>query len=376
MIRVLHITARSDPGGGPAVIQTMLERIGPPIEHHVAGPEDPPYGPRFVELVGRDRMVSIPPRRFQAASWLRLAAHIRQRGIHVLHSHGFGAGLYGRSLALLLRVPVVHSYHGFLIPEHGRAGMLVRLCAEAVLAPLTTAGVTCSQSECARMCRLLPFPPANLSVVANGLDADNVRVNTAARSAPARFLVLAVGRLSHQKNPEALIRIASQLEQVEPALDFCFRIVGDGPKREAARELARVLGIGHRVEFVGAARAADWLGQSDVFLSASRGEGMPLALLEAMAARLPIVASQVVGNLDLVSQDETGYLFPPEEHRTAALALARLARNAPLRARFGDKARQRVLREFTIERFAASYSAIYRELADRRVGATEAATTP
>jgi glycosyltransferase involved in cell wall biosynthesis len=95
---------------------------------------------------------------------------------------------------------------------------------------------------------------------------------------------------------------------------------------------------------------------------------MPLALLEAMTAGLPVVASEVVGNVDLVSQDDTGYLYPPGELLTAARLLARLARDPQLRCRLGARARQRVQSEFTVERFAAAYSEIYRELASRRGG--------
>lgn len=376
MIPVMHISARSDPGGGPAVIQTIIETIGTPFEHHVASPADPPYGPRFADLVGRANFVEIPHRRWRTATWRQLADHIRRHGIQVLHSHGFGAGLYGRSLAVALQVPVVHSYHGFLVPEHGWLGMLARYLAEAGLALLTTQGVVCSASECAKLRRLLPFPPLRLSVVNNALEITPPRNSETVRPVPSIFSILCIGRLSHQKNPEALVRIAAGLHRLAPALDFRLRLIGDGPKRAAVERLATTLNLGHRIEFLGAVRAGDWLGQADVLLSASRGEGMPLSLLEAMAAGLPIVASSVVGNVDLVQQGETGFLFPPGDLEGAATALVRLANDQPLRHRLGVNASERVRREFKTDQFAASYSAIYRELASRQAHRMEESPAP
>lgn len=376
MIRVMHISARSDPGGGPAVIQSILETVGAPFEHHVASPRDEPYGPRFAHIVGRARIVEIPHRRWRMSTWRELAGHVRRHGIQVLHSHGFGAGLYGRSLSAVLQVPVVHSYHGFLIPEHGWPGMLARYLAEAGLALLTTEGVVCSSSEGARLCRLLPFPPSRLSVINNGLDMAPPRTGNSKRQEPTFFSILSVGRLSHQKNPEALIRIASTLRRLAPELDFQLRLIGDGPKREACEQLARTLNLGHRVEFLGAVQARDWLEPADVLLSASRGEGLPLSLLEAMAAGLPVVASRVVGNVDLVQQGETGYLFPQGDLDGAATALVRLAQDPQLRNRLGGNAIERVRREFRIDQFAASYSAVYRELASRQAQRMEESPAP
>jgi glycosyltransferase involved in cell wall biosynthesis len=376
VIRVLHISARSDPGGGPAVITQIIENVGSPVEHHVASPADPPYGPRFAALVGPEHVVEIPHRRFHLDSWRRLANHIRRHDIHVLHSHGFGAGLYGRSLSVFLRVPVVHSYHGFLIPEHGWPGMLARYLVEAGLALVTTEGVVCSKSEYAKLRRLLPLSPPSLTVVNNGLSSLSGQTVPPPRPAPAPFTVLSIGRLAHQKNPEALIRIAAMLRRIEPELDFRFVLIGDGPRRDSAQQLARSLGIARRVEFLGTVQASDWLGQADVLLSASRGEGMPLSLLEAMAAGLPIVASGVVGNVDLVQEGETGFLFAPTDLEAAASTLAHLAKDPQLRGRLGANARQRARHEFTMERFAASCSAIYQRFAPCPAARMEEFTAP
>jgi glycosyltransferase involved in cell wall biosynthesis len=254
--------------------------------------------------------------------------------------------------------------------------MLARYLVEAGLALLTTQGVVCSASEGAKLRRLLPFPPSRLSVINNSLELAPPRASSTVRQEPSLFSILSVGRLSHQKNPEALVRIASALHRLTPELDFRFRLIGDGPKRAAVEHLATTLKLGHRVEFLGAVRAGDWLGQADVLLSASRGEGMPLSLLEAMAAGLPIVASCVVGNVDLVQQGETGFLFPPGDLEGAAAVLARLANDQQLRHRLGANACERVRREFRTDRFAASYSAIYRELASRQAHRMEESPAP
>jgi glycosyltransferase involved in cell wall biosynthesis len=141
-------------------------------------------------------------------------------------------------------------------------------------------------------------------------------------------------------------------------------VVGDGPERDALHALARTLALGDRVVFAGAIPdAARVLPLVDLYLTASRREGLPTALLEAMACGVPVLATEVPGHVDAVEPEITGRLVPPDDVAGLAAAAALLLRDPVLRARMGQAGRERVERHFTRGRMLAEIAALYREAA-------------
>ena len=173
----------------------------------------------------------------------------------------------------------------------------------------------------------------------------------------SRPLIGTTARLDRQKGLDVLLRALPEV----PGVDV--EIVGDGPERAALERLAVTAGVADRVVFAGwSERARDWLGRWDAFVLPSRYEGLPLAILDAMLAQLPIVATDVGSVREAVVDDETGLLVPPDDPAALAAALRRVLEDHDLADRLGRRARAVALERFTARAMARRYEALYAEL--------------
>jgi glycosyltransferase involved in cell wall biosynthesis len=168
--------------------------------------------------------------------------------------------------------------------------------------------------------------------------------------------VLTVARLESQKDHATLI------EAVPRVPDARFVLVGEGGERRALESRARALGVSDRVRFLGLrGDIADLLAISDVFVLPSLYEGLPLSILEAMAAGKPVVASSIPGIDEVVVDGETGLLVPPRDPAALAASIRLLLTDSDLRVRLGDAGRERVHGTFSLERMVEGVVAVYQE---------------
>ncbi len=178
--------------------------------------------------------------------------------------------------------------------------------------------------------------------------------------APAEQLVLAVGRFSREKGHADLVEAAGILRRDEPALSFKLVLVGDGPERPCVESRARELGVGGEVIFAGHTDdVRPYYAAADVLALPSHSEGSPNVLLEAMAAGLPVVATDVGGVSEIVADEESALLVAPREPRALASALGRMLSDRALSARLAETAAVRA-DEFSPESYTRSLIEIYR----------------
>jgi glycosyltransferase involved in cell wall biosynthesis len=214
--------------------------------------------------------------------------------------------------------------------------------------------------------------PEKIAVIANGVDAAEFDVpeSTAAIRAELgiaadALVVGAVARLHRDKGLDLLLRAVAQLRPRRPALRAM--IVGAGPEAESLRRLAAEERIAPIVTFTGyRADARRLMRAADILVVPSRREGQPFALIEAMAARKPVVAANVGGIPEAIVDGVTGLVFPSEDVVALANNLERLLHDAKLRAAMGAAARERVEREFSEAAMVRKTSALYEELAQGR----------
>jgi glycosyltransferase involved in cell wall biosynthesis len=165
------------------------------------------------------------------------------------------------------------------------------------------------------------------------------------------LLASTVARLSRQKGLFDLVEAAAELVKESPHLRMV--ILGEGEQRRTLRERINALGLQDHLLLVGAlprTQVAEWLAASDLFVLPSRYEGGPAtALMEAMACGCAVVAADVSGTSELVTDESLGLLVPPQDPRALAAAIRKLLGDAELRTSLAQRAREKVLAEFTIE---------------------------
>jgi glycosyltransferase involved in cell wall biosynthesis len=187
------------------------------------------------------------------------------------------------------------------------------------------------------------YATAPIMVIPNGVDLDRFRPRP--RVAGRRRRLVFVGRLIVNKGPDVALEAFLRIERAFP--DVVLTVVGDGPMRSRLEQIAKEKGVGARVEFLGSRTdVAEILADGDLFVRPSLVEGMPLTVLEAMATGLAVVACDVGGVRELVSDGATGYLVPPGSPDAVASALTRLLSEDELRLEMGAAALERVRDEF------------------------------
>jgi glycosyltransferase involved in cell wall biosynthesis len=214
--------------------------------------------------------------------------------------------------------------------------------------------------------------PERILTIENGVDVSALEASLHLRDesrrawglAPETPAVGVVGHLSPIKGHADFLQAAAQVAAADPRVRFF--LVGDGPLRPSLEALAGALGMADRVVFTGARKdAARLLAMLDIFVLPSHAEGMSNALLEAMAMGLPVVATAVGGNPDVVRDGVTGLLVPPRQPRALAGALAELLADPAAATALGAQARCRVRQELTLERMLSRYEQLYRDLRAR-----------
>jgi len=300
-----------------------------------------------------------------------MTRYLRHAEPDIVHTHCSVPGLVGRIAARLAGVPiVVHTVHGFHF--HAKSGRLARrgyALAERTLAAGTDMLLT-ENREDLRVIRRWPRPRTPARWVGNGIEVDRYASPGRTHTGAGR-VVVCIGRFEPVKNHADLLRSFARVHAACP--DARLRLLGDGPLRPACEQLARELGIDGVTDFLGYRDDVEAvLADVDVGVLLSWKEGMSRALMEPMAAGIPVVAWRVKGNRELVRSGETGFLAPVGDIEATAAHLVRLLEDGELRARLGAAAMERVRRHFdetvVVERLRAAYAALL-EQAGRRLPA-------
>jgi len=288
---------------------------------------------------------------------------MRVQGIDVIHSHNYSAWLYA-CLAARMTSNVIHVH-----TEHSEVDRSWRrYFAERWLSRFTTSVVAVSRHVHGVMTQDIGIDPHRVRLVYNGVDTSRFSPGAERRASTRQGLGLSpdqvaigiVARLARIKNHETLLRAYAPLCQ-EPGNRTRLVIVGDGPERAALEQLAHDLGITNRVTFLGERHdIPDLLNAFDIYALTSFNEGMNLTLLEAMSAALPVVATAVGGNVEIVEEGVTGYLVPSADIGCLTERMRYLVNSPEVRAPMGQKARARVLQFFDLQVMMRDYLSLYR----------------
>lgn len=321
-------------------------------------------GVRCIDLGKGDKADRLMP--------LKLAGVIRRERPDIVHSQSWSG--VDTSLAKLMTpgVKLVHSEHGRNYPHWRKQPFLRRLARRGVY-QLADAVFAISAEVRDFYAGQTGFSAGRMKVIHNGIDvrrideADASSIREELGIAPDDFVFGTVARLDLTKDTITLMRAfaAVTLPRRDPKLKLL--IVGDGEERARLEEFVKMLNLNRTVIFTGMRRDVPQLLKAmDVFTLSSLSEGMPLTVLEAMAARLPVVATDVGALPELVGEGKTGFLVPIRHAVAMADKLEEFLANRQLAKSFGEAARQKVEREFALEQMLRSYAELYQSVLQKR----------
>jgi glycosyltransferase involved in cell wall biosynthesis len=363
--KVLLLITLAEVGGAQAYVASLLPALTPSFDVVVAAYGEGPLreaaaqaGVRFVPL----RHVRRPVRPWRdAAGLVELVRLLRRERPDILHASSSKAGILGRLAAAAARVPVrIFTVHGWAFNAYSGLPSALYRWADRLVSPLTTVTICVSDNERAAGIEAGTCRAESTVVIRNAVD-----VAAAPRSAGDHegVRLIAVGRLKPPKDFVNLVRALATL----PDGSFEALIVGEGPDRALVEAEIERLGLGARVELTGErSDVPALLADSDLFVLSSTSEGLPVSVLEAMAAGLPVVASEVGGLPELVADGESGLLVQSGDPDRLGAALASLVADPGLRLRFGAAGRARAEAHFDLPAFRRAHVDLYRaELARR-----------
>ncbi|OAG27694.1 glycosyltransferase family 4 protein [Thermodesulfatator autotrophicus] len=317
------------------------------------------------EKLGFETMAIEAYGRFNPQAVRKLKAYLKEKGIHILHTHGYKQDLAGFLATRGLKTKILATPHGWSkepdlkLAIYEALNRLVFLGFDRV-APLSR--------EIYEGLLRIPGLKRKLTLIVNAVDLSEIEAvkdvpeEILARKKEGFFILGYIGQLIHRKGLDVLLKALAYKE-----LSDCFLfVVGEGPLKEDLKALAARLGISDKIHFTGYREdRLNFLRGFDVFVLPSRLEGIPRCLMEAMGMGKPVVASAIEGIKDLVCEDgEGGLLFPPEDEKALAQKIAFLKKDYTFREKLSQKARQIVTEKFSAERMAREYEALYQDLAN------------
>ena len=373
-LRVLHVVTRLGMGGTEYVLSNVVNGLGGDrFEHMICATRG--FDPTSARhTLPEDRLFGVGTRShgFQF-NMLRLAGVMRSSRADIVHSRNWGA-IEAIPAARLAGVPVaIHSEHGYEVETLEGYPRRQRLFRRLVY-PMADAVFTVTEELREFHARQAWTPRDRIRVIRNGVDLgrfaprpdDRPRLRKELGLPERRVLVGTVGRMVPIKDYGTLLRAVEVV--VGRGLDAGVLLVGAGPELERLREQAAASPVlAGRAMLPGASdRIPELLACMDAFVLPSLREGMSNTVLEAMASGLPVLATRVGGNPELVEEGRTGWLFAPGDVLDLADRLQTLASDEALRRSLGDRGRERAATAFGLDRMFREYRDLYLEAARRR----------
>ncbi len=359
---ILHLIETGGPGGAERMLLDLARELGPEYDS-VVGVLKPGWLLSTIQATGLSHSL-VESRGLGELGILRhLLQIIREHHVRIIHSHEFYMNSVAAVLSRLTSVPFVATIHGRnYYPDKARRRALYRF-----IAGRASACVAVSADLKRFFCQSTGVPSTSVKVIYNGIETKAFE-----RLAGIPFpiglpdiekdatILGSVGNLYPVKGHLYLIRALKAILASRPNTHLL--VLGRGQMEGSLRAEARALGVDAHVHLPGFKEdAREWLRCMDVFIMPSLSEGLPLSLLEAMAAGVPVVASEVGGIPEVVRDEESGLLVPPADPAALARKIIGLLENRHLAGEIAEGGKRRVREHFSLDCMVRNYVALYEE---------------
>ena len=350
-INILMISSSSSLGGGTNHMFMLGQNLSNEFKVFYAIPKNQ----NFKKLLDSNSHVAISERKFNLIDILKLMIFFKSKSIDIIHAHGKGAGVISRILRILINKPLIYTFHGIHLKCHRWHKRLIYILYEYLTGWIDSYKILVSKSEKNYAKKFKIYLGKKSMVINNGVLNKPRKTNYNLVEEGLNVLnVISVCRFVEQKNVHEILKIAFKLS------NFNFCIIGNGPlwqdinRSIRTNNLKNVILLGEKKDIF------KYLYDSDVYLSTSLYEGLPISILEAMSIGLPIVASNVIGNCDTIENGKSGYLYQLNDINTLECYLISLAENVNLRKKIGNEAFKRQRKIFSHKSMISKYIDLYK----------------
>lgn len=361
---ILHLIETSEPGGAETVLANIAKHLDPDTFDSLVCVLEDGWLTEHLKKLGIPYVVIENKWSYDPLFLIRLTRLIRRHRIDIVHSHEFMMTVYGAVGAKLTRVPMIGTMHGKVYyPERARRVRMLKFALS-----LSSKMVAVSEDLRKYLAGLFGSDSAKLITLYNGIDLSKYssieskqqsrELLSISENAPVAGTV---GSLFKVKGLNYLLDAVPMIRNAHP--DFVLLIAGEGEQESELKSQAESLGLGESVRFLGFRDDIPRvLNAMDVYVCSSLSEGHSLSILEAMALAVPIVATEVGGNPELIDDGLNGILVKKEDPSALADGICSLLNDPDLGKKFGDESRSIVEERFSLESMIREYSNLYKGL--------------
>lgn len=356
-MHLVHVLTSLEYGGVESFALRLLHRLAPQQFQSSILMTTPEQGKRFDDFVAQ---VQLPVhqchyeyRRRARFIWA-LSRKLRELKADVVMSYAFGNHAMVAMASWLAGVPRNYvRVAGDPNRHYIKSWRLTNLAR-----PFCTGEIAVSQSTARMLREKMGLPAERIHTIENGCEVEEIEARVAAvrakRTKSPALQLLMISRMDDAKDHETLLGALAELRR--SGMNVELTLAGDGPSRTSHEALAKSLGITDAVKFLGNCKnIVEQLGQADILVHSTRTEGMPNVLLEAMAGRVPIIASDIPPCREVLNNGKCGLLFPKENRTGLIAAIRQLHDNIELQQQLVNAAAERVRSHYHVNRMVKQY---------------------
>jgi len=292
----------------------------------------------------------------------------KSESFHIVHTHSSKAGFLGRMASVFFNFKVVHTPHCFAFQEKEGWARYAFLLLERFAAMFCERIIAVSTGEYNLILDEHIASARKISLIINAIDENEIVVSNEIPALKNRLgilpqdkIILGVGRLAKQKDWVKFIEIAAKVLYREKHV--CFLIVGSGEESEYLYRLICKLGLEQKIILTGyVTEIYTMYSVADIFVITSLWEGLPYVILEAMMMKLPVVATNIPGNQDLITDRENGFLFEPDQNDDAVIILQKLLNDDCYIHRIGMRGYEYLKANNSFDKFLNNHMRLYQSL--------------
>lgn len=354
-IKVLMISSSGALGGGPNLMFLLGNKLRKSIDVYYAIPKSKNYE----KILNSTNHIDIKERKVSIKDIFIIISYIRRNSINIIHAHGKGAGLIARILKILLKIPIIYTYHGIHLKCHNKLNNFVYLLYENIFSSFDDQKIFVSESEKKYARNSGLKIGQKYSIIHNGvrnrkIERTYMYINNSGKK--NHLKIISVCRFVTQKNINEILKIAHRLPL------YKFIIIGEGPLWENISNEKKQLNL-ENVQLLGLKKNVfKYLKESDLYLSTSLYEGLPISIIEAMSVGLPIIASNVVGNKDTVLHNESGFLYDLGDIQMAKYYINLIGDDLKLRKKISKASYLRQKKYFNIDKMIKNHLQLYQSI--------------